>query len=246
MIEEAGAMGRAHPVLVLALDTATAATSVRVVAVEPGQEPTSRAERRHVDPRGHGEWLALLIDEALAEADARPRWLTAIVAGTGPGPFTGLRVGLATAAAMGQALRVPTYGVCSLDGIGAVPTGPPVSGDPAGAERVLVATDARRREIYWAVYQSGRRLTEPAVDRPADVLPALVEYGVRRAYGEGALRYRSVLGLPVAPEPLYPDPATLAAVAADRIVTGAPSERLAARYLRRPDAAEPHRPATPR
>src|SRR5690606_38799151 len=108
-------------VRVLAIDTATAATAVALVSFAP--------DGSH---------------QVLAQAGRRAADLAAIVAGDGPGPFTGLRVGLATAAAMAQALEIPVYGVCSLDGIGAV---------TAGEEGpVLVATDARRREIYWALY----------------------------------------------------------------------------------------------
>ena len=97
-----------------------------------------------VDARAHGELLAPGIEWVLAEGGVRPADLTAIVAGLGPGPFTGLRVGLVTAASMGQALAVPTYGVCSLDGIGALTS-----------DVTLVATDARRKEVYWAVYDRG-------------------------------------------------------------------------------------------
>ena len=84
--------------------------------------------------------------------------LDAVVVGCGPGPFTGLRVGMATAAAYGHALGIPVYGVCSLDAIGV---------DTAGD--VLVVTDARRREVYWARYRDGVRVDGPAVNAPADV-----------------------------------------------------------------------------
>lgn len=217
---------------VLALDTATAATTVAVVTFDEVGVPRTVAQRRHVDPRAHGERLAPMIEDVAAEAALRLRDLTAIVAGTGPGPFTGLRVGLATAAAMGQALGVPAYGVCSLDGIGVA----------SGPELTLVATDARRREIYWALYQGGQRLTEPAVHRPEDITATLAERGVRTALGEGARRYRRILHLPVEEEPDHPRPAALALVAADRIAAGAPGETLTPRYLRRPDAAEPGPP----
>jgi tRNA threonylcarbamoyl adenosine modification protein YeaZ len=211
-------------VYVLSLDTATAATSVAVVSFDDGQA-RSLAARRHVDPRAHGEQVARQVQDALAEAGIRPARLAAIVAGTGPGPFTGLRVGLATAVAMGQALDTPTYGVCSLDGIGHAATG-----------LALVATDARRREVYWALYQDGRPLTDPAVDRPADIVPLLADRAVRQAYGEGALRYHDVLGVPPAEAPRYPDPAALATIAYERIAAGKPGEPLIPQYLRRPDA----------
>lgn len=210
--------------LILALDTATAATSVAVAWLAPDGTVQTRGERRHVDPRAHGELLAPQIDQVLAEAGAAPSDLAAILAGTGPGPFTGLRIGLATAAAMGHALEVPVYGVCSLDGIGAATRG-----------NALVATDARRQEVYWATYRDGTRLSGPAVDRPAEVATGQVDL----AYGEGAVRYRDVLALPVVESPRHPEPVVLVTVAAGRILAKAPGERLVPRYLRRPDAAEP-------
>jgi tRNA threonylcarbamoyl adenosine modification protein YeaZ len=133
-------------------------------------------ELRTVDARAHGEKLAPEIAAALAEAGVRPRDLGAIVAGLGPGPFTGLRVGLVTAASMGQALNIPTYGVCSLDALGRA----------AGPGRVLIATDARRREVYWATYQDGVRVVGPDVAKPADVAAAIAEaLAVRVAAGIG-------------------------------------------------------------
>lgn len=219
---------------VLALDTATAATAVALVRFDRAGRADVRAAERHVDPRAHGERLAPMIGSVLARAGVRPADLSAIVAGTGPGPFTGLRVGLATAAAMGQALDRPTYGVCSLDGIGTA----------TGARECLVATDARRREIYWAIYAGGARRTDPAVDRPADVAPVLAARGVGEALGDGARRYRDVLGLPVAEHPSHPDPAALAVIAYERIAAGAPADPLTPIYLRRPDVTVPG-PARP-
>ena len=127
--------------LVLALDTSTPAVTAALAEVtDSGMKGV--AERRTVDPRAHGELLAPQVAALLADAGATVRELAAIVAGLGPGPFTGLRVGLVTAASMGQALDIPTYGVCSLDALGRA----------AGPGRVLVATDARRREVYYATY----------------------------------------------------------------------------------------------
>jgi tRNA threonylcarbamoyl adenosine modification protein YeaZ len=207
-------------VLVLALDTATPASTAAVAEVTPGGM-RGVAERRTVDPRAHGELLAPEIAAVLEEAGARPRDLGAIVAGVGPGPFTGLRVGLATAASMGQALGVPTYGVCSLDALGLA----------AGPGRVLVATDARRREVYWATYADGRRIRDPDVAHPSDVV---VE--VERAVGEGAVKYSDVFGVPIDELLLYPPGAALVSLAAERIRRAAPSQRLTPLYLRRPDA----------
>jgi tRNA threonylcarbamoyladenosine biosynthesis protein TsaB len=207
-------------VLVLALDTATPASTAAVAEVT-SEGMRGIAERRTVDPRAHGELLAPEIAAVFDEARMRPRDLGAIVAGVGPGPFTGLRVGLATAASMGQALGIPTYAVCSLDALGLA----------AGPGRVLAATDARRREVYWATYADGHRTRNPDVARPADVVA-----DVDRAVGEGALKYSDVFGVPIDDLLLYPPGAALVSLAADRIRHGAPAERLTPLYLRRPDA----------
>ncbi len=207
------------------MDSATPAITAAAVEIAADGRVTLLAERVTVNARAHGELLAPAAAGVLAEVGKAPADLSAIVAGVGPGPFTGLRVGLMTAAAMSDVLGIPAYGVCTLDGLGSVTSG-----------RVLVATDARRREIYWAVYQDGRRITEPSVSKPADlVLPD----GVDVAIGDGALLYADVLGLPVRDEPRYPIAVALAEVAADRIVVGAPSDPLTPLYLRRPDAVEP-------
>jgi tRNA threonylcarbamoyl adenosine modification protein YeaZ len=218
-------------VLVVVVDTSTPAVTAALALVDPhatgikGVEML--AERRTVNARAHGELLAPAIAQVLAEGGASGRDLAALVAGLGPGPFTGLRVGLVTAAAMGQALTIPTYGVCSLDAIGlhtAVPT--------------VVATDARRKEVYWALYRKGGRITGPSVNRPEMVATT----GVQQAVGAGALLYANLLGLPVLDEPRYPPADGLVALAADRIRGRAASEVLTPLYLRRPDAAEPGAP----
>jgi tRNA threonylcarbamoyl adenosine modification protein YeaZ len=217
-------------VLVLLLDTSSAAVTAGVGDVSGGVCRV-RAEQTVVDGKRHGEALAPLIARSLADAGATAADLGAVAADVGPGPFTGLRVGLVTAAALGDALGIPTYGVCSLDALAAA-----VADDGAP---FLVATDARRREVYWAVYSgTGDRLTEPAVNRPADVGPLAASSGARRAVGAGALLYGDVLGLPVS-GPEYPDVTALLSLAAARVAAGAPAEPLTPLYLRRPDAVEP-------
>lgn len=217
--------------LVLAIDTSSAAVTAAVVAVD--DEVSVLARRRTVDARAHGERLAPSIAECLTEAGAMPGDLDAIVAGLGPGPFTGLRVGLVTAAAMSDALGVPAYGVCSLDGIAAAL--PPAAA--TSARRLLVAADARRREVFWARYVDGARVEGPDVGKPADV--STVDSDVMA--GAGARLYADVLGLPLL-DVDYPDPTALVRLAAARVREHAPSEPLTPLYLRRPDAAEPHRP----
>ncbi|PZF93310.1 tRNA (adenosine(37)-N6)-threonylcarbamoyltransferase complex dimerization subunit type 1 TsaB [Micromonospora deserti] len=213
--------------LVLVVDSSTPAVTAALVEVSADAVAT-RAHRRTVDARAHGELLAPQVDAALADADARPADLGAIVAGLGPGPFTGLRVGLVTAAAMGQVLGIPTYGVCSLDAVGR----PAAAGEP-----VLAATDARRREIYWAVYDgAGQRLVGPEVSAPSVAAERARGLAVTAAVGDGAYRYADVLGLPVRAEPRWPDATALAALAAERIRANAPGDPLTPLYLRRPDA----------
>jgi len=230
-------------VLVLAIDTSSAAVTAAIVTVDDAVRTV--AQRVTIDARAHGELLAPSVDDCLAEAGAGPRDLDAIVAGVGPGPFTGLRVGLVTAAAMADALGIPAYGVCSLDAIaGSVdPTSIAGSVDPASiagtvdAASLLVATDARRREVFWARYVDGARVAGPAVARPAEV--STVD-AVAMA-GAGARLYADVLGLPLL-DADHPDPAALVRVAAERVRGHAPSDPLTPLYLRRPDAVEPGAP----
>ena len=143
--------------VILAIDTATPAVTAGVVRRD-GDGVEVLAERVTVDARAHAEQLTPNVVAALADAGLTVDDLDAVVVGCGPGPFTGLRVGMATAAAYAHALGIPVYGVCSLDVIGQDTTGD-----------VLVVTDARRREVYWARYRDGVRVDGPAVNAPADV-----------------------------------------------------------------------------
>jgi tRNA threonylcarbamoyladenosine biosynthesis protein TsaB len=213
-------------VLVLALDSATPAVTAGVVALGDGP-PEVLARCVTVDARAHGELLTPHILTALAQADRTLADVDAIVCGVGPGPFTGLRAGMATAAALGHALDVPVHPVCSLDAIAAA--------TPAGAP-LLVVTDARRREVYWAVYDdAGARIDGPAVAKPAAAAERAAELGVTRAAGHGVGLYPETLALPPA-GPAHPTPEGL--VLAARTLGGEP-DPLVPLYLRRPDATVP-------
>jgi tRNA threonylcarbamoyl adenosine modification protein YeaZ len=240
--------------MILAIDTSTSAITVAVGTIDDTGAATIRDARSVIDARAHTERLAPLIADALSAAGIGPRDLTAIVAGTGPGPFTGLRVGLVTAATMGHALGVPVHGVCSLDALARTVL---ALGDAAPAEFV-VATDARRKEVYWARYAVSppasapastaaqpspalfpnatvvpgvRAVSEPAVERPAD-LPE--EVRALPTVGRGPLLFPELFPTPL-DLPVDVDAGELLAVAGPRIVAGEdlPVTPL---YLRRPDA----------
>jgi tRNA threonylcarbamoyl adenosine modification protein YeaZ len=196
--------------LVLAIDTSTPAVTAGVVA-----DGHVLAERVTVDARAHAERITPNVLAAITDAGRSMADLTAVVVGCGPGPFTGLRVGMATAAAYGHALGLPVYGVCSLDAIG---------GQTAG--EVLVVTDARRREVYWARYRDGVRVDGPEVNAPADV-----HAGPAQSVA-GSPDHAALFGLPCI-EPTYPDAAGLVAAVADWSQRPA---SLVPLYLRRPDA----------
>ena len=215
--------------LLLVIDTSTPAVTAAVAEVSAGGEHAVLAQLVTVDARRHAELLAPSLEAVLAQAAAAPADIDAIVAGVGPGPYTGLRVGLMTAAALADALARPTYGVCSLDAIAYA--APPHDGG------LLVATDARRREVYWAAYDRERRVAGPAVNHPRGVDTTRCTV----AAGAGAALYAEVFGLPIV-DPAYPSAAGLAALAAARATAGAPAEPLTPMYLRRPDAAEPTAP----
>lgn len=208
--------------MLLAFDTATAAVTV---ALHDGDRVV--ASSRTVDAMRHGELLAPAITAVLDEAGVVRQDVTAIAVGVGPGPFTGLRVGLVTARTLAAVLEIPVYGVCTLDVLAAEAV------DSGGVnEPFLVATDARRKEVYWAAYDgSGERLDGPHVSKPYQVATE------GPVVGRGALLYPDSFPNPVGPE--LPDAGVLAAVVTEERAELLDPEPL---YLRRPDAATPGKP----
>jgi tRNA threonylcarbamoyl adenosine modification protein YeaZ len=176
--------------VVLAIDTATPAVTAGVVRLDG---VGVLAERVTVDARAHAEQLTPNVLGALADAGLTVNDLAAVVVGCGPGPFTGLRVGMASAAAYGHALGIPVHGVCSLDAIGVDSTGD-----------ALVVTDARRREVYWARYRDGVRVDGPAVNTPADVPGAAEALSRPPVYPTAAGLVRAVTDWTAEPAPLIP------------------------------------------
>ncbi len=208
--------------LLLAIDTSSSAVTA---AVHDGA--TVLAWATEPGAQAHGELLAPTIARVLAAAGVTVGQLTDIAVGVGPGPFTGLRVGIVTARVMAEALGIPLHGVCSLDVLAheAVSTAA-VSGSFA------VATDARRKEVYLATYgPDGRRATGPAVLRPADVDSVVASSSV---VGAGARLYPDVFTDPREPELV--SAAWLASYAVAELAAGRALLDSAPMYLRRPDA----------
>ena len=137
---------------VLAIDTSTSRTSVAVI-----EEGTVLFSGFRDGATAHGPSLPALVQEALASND-----VDEVIVGMGPGPFTGLRVGIAFAQSFALAREIPVRGVCSLDAIAA----------QIDEKDFIITVDARRKEVYWARYTDGVRVGEPAVNFPDDVTGA--------------------------------------------------------------------------
>ena len=199
-------------VLALGIDTSTPLVSVALVDTE------LIVRRDLMANNAHGEVLAAVVDDVFRAAGRAVGDLGAIGVGLGPGPFTGLRVGIVTAAAMSDAANVPAFGMCSLDTI--------VAGD-VDNEPYAVMTDARRRQVYWAVYDgTSNRIEGPEINTP-DELAVHLRGRIRRIIG------------PAAEQVVWPDAARLASHARRCLERGQSPDPLTPMYLRRPDAREP-------
>lgn len=205
--------------MLLAIDTSTPTVTVAVHDGDGGGNV--RSARQASARQKHTESLAPTIQAALTEAGIDRRELTRIAVGVGPGPFTGLRVGLVTARVLGFALGIDVVGVCSLD----------ITAQASGTDDLVVAHDARRREVYWARYEAGRRADGPHVGPAADI-PA----GWPGA-GPGAAMSPEAFIEVLHEQP--PSAAVLARAVAEATVDLLPAEPL---YLRRPDAVPPSAP----
>ncbi len=134
--------------LTLTIDTATSRTIVGLV--KDGELLFSESHEGATD---HGRAVSELVARAL-KVQAEP---DQVVVGMGPGPYTGLRVGIAFAHAFALAREIPVIGICSLDAI------------EVESSDYTIAIDARRKEIYWARYEKGVRVEGPGVSKPSEV-----------------------------------------------------------------------------
>jgi tRNA threonylcarbamoyladenosine biosynthesis protein TsaB len=239
--------------VILAMDTSSPLTSVALV---DGDQVV--AERSELDARRHAEVLAPLLLAVLEETGAGPDDVTTIACGIGPGPYTGLRVAIASARALGLAWSRPVVGVCSLD---AIATAVVARG---GAWPFGVASDARRREVYWAWFdENGERVVGPQVLRPQEIA---MDLRSGRWAGHGAAEHADSFGTLLGDDETlsYPVASWIARRAGALLAAGVTVERagieLSAHggdgegtshalaglrllvpeplYLRRPDAAE--------
>lgn len=202
--------------LVLALDTATPTLVAGLARWSADGGTDVVAERAVPSGTRHAELLVPAVQGVLADAGLSLADVDTVVTGLGPGPFTGLRVGVVTAAGLADARGLPVVGVCSLDAIG------------SGARTVV--TDARRKEVYWATYAAdGGRVDGPGVVRPEELT----------ASGPfvGDARFADRLGVPVTPAEVTT--AGLLRAAGAQLADPSSAGPLTPLYLRRPDATPP-------
>lgn len=203
--------------MLLAIDT-SAGTSVAVVDPTTGQALATRSTE---DSRRHAEVIGPFLADTLAGAGITGAEVTGVVAGMGPGPFTGLRVGIAAARTFAAARGVPVLPLVSHDAVAA---------DQPQSGPFVVLTDARRREVYWSAYDAdGVRVAGPGLAKPADLDEAI------RASRPDAVGWDRVT---VASIPAW----RLGALAADRLASGAPFADDTPLYLRDPDVTVPGAP----
>lgn len=210
--------------MILGIDTSL---GTAVAVVEP--DGVVRSEIASPDPRGHAEVIGDLLSRALAEASVSASDISAVAAGMGPGPFTGLRVGVAAARAFATGRGIPVVPVPSHDAVALAVLLRDAMAD-AETPRFAVVTDARRREFAFTVYDGldddglPHRLTEPALTARDDLDATLESHGARR------------LDTAEVPAGMLALAAARAQQAGRALATGE------ALYLRSPDVAAPTAP----
>lgn len=214
--------------LILSIDTSAIASAALIT----GDGETLQAFATE-DTRTHAEVLAPGIQELLMTADVTAADIDALVVGVGPGPFTGLRSGIATARSLAFAWNKPLHGVMSLDAIAVEAA---LDAWRLGMDEFVVATDARRKEVYWARYRSTGGTPElldgPHVSAPADV-PELP------AYGKGAGIYPDQLHAVADFSGTQPTAEALGRTAVVKLTRGLPLLETTPLYLRESDAKVP-------
>lgn len=200
--------------IVLAIDTATAATTVGVLG--PGIEMS----RTVIDSHGHVESLAPLVDEVLRDSGVDVGTIDVVACGVGPGPFTGLRVGVATAIAWGAVRQVPIVGVGTHDVLARAAVREWLARVDDGPQAaVLVATPARRVECHVSHYdRGGHRVSGPLVLTHDETRVAIEESDAIVAGDAGPLLVADLIDARRGPR--YPDAIDLAAIVHERHEAG--------------------------
>lgn len=196
---------------VLAIDTSV---GVSVAILRSNGEVT---QSQAVDHGMQGELTAELISQVIIGSGIEISEISDVVVGVGPGPFTGLRVGLVTAAVFAHARNIPIHGMCSLDAVAF-----------DFAKPCVVITDARRKELYWARYD-GLRIGEPQVSKPEDLL---AKFPNSEFVGPGAQLY---------PNSIHGTLLDLKAGSLAKLFVSGDAQLVdvSPMYLRKPDAVEP-------
>jgi tRNA threonylcarbamoyladenosine biosynthesis protein TsaB len=218
-------------VTLLGLDTSTAAASACVLRADGHEFEASPPPERLAGPPAHARELMPAVAGAMERAGVAWGDLEAVAVGTGPGAFTGLRIGIATARALATANELPLRRVSSLAALAA----------GIGAQLRLPLIDARRGELFGALYRGGERVWAPFAATPGDLVERVRQAGFSPlAAGDGSLRFRGMLedaGIPVEPD------GSVAHVVRARHVCrlgrearDEPPEAVLPDYLREPDA----------
>ena len=188
----------------LVMDTSTSRTSVAII-----DEAAILWYGSRDGATAHGHALPALVQQALSAQKS----IDQVIVGMGPGPYTGLRVGIAFARSFALARTIGVIGICSLDAIAAL---------VVEENDFIIATDARRKEVYWARYENSVRVGNPSIE-----FPLLLSESTIPIFGEGAVKY----GIGSNSEILFPDLGAMVRLSEDsRNWVDAPM------YLRRPDA----------
>jgi tRNA threonylcarbamoyl adenosine modification protein YeaZ len=208
---------------VLAIDT-SAGTSVAVL-----KDGVALAEVEIADTRSHTESIGNAIQDALSAAGVKPNQIKSVAVGRGPAPFTGLRVGIAAALMFAEGSGAELFGIVSLDAIAKQEfAAQSLANDTTAEQPLLVSSDARRSEHYWALYSGLDRhgvpicIEGPAVNRPADIEASLTERGIVAVRTSLVISARAIGELFEA-----------------QAAAGLLSHDITALYLRNPDAVEP-------
>lgn len=210
--------------LLLALDASTPATSVALI-----EDGIVLCEQTHVDARRHAEVLASSLAAAFRDADRAVSDVQTVAVGVGPGAFTGLRVGIASALAIGDAQGIPVHGVLTLDAMA-------YASNVEGPFAVVI--DARRKELFWASYESPMaRSSEPAAATPQLIAERAGQLPV---IGAQSTPYADMFAN-VQP-PALPSAGSLGKLAHQRLLKANPMLPPRPIYLRRPDTAPPSAP----